>query len=141
MKNGRFKIGGRVIREADSRHNHKELTVSEILAKSSNVGTTKLALMLKDQGLFQTLKDFGFGQKTHVELPGEVGGILRSPPWRPHLLGNISFGHGLTVNALQVATAYAAIANGGEYITPRIIKKGCKHKHWRACSIARACET
>jgi cell division protein FtsI (penicillin-binding protein 3) len=122
-ENGHFKIGKRVIREADKKHSFKELSVTDILAHSSNVGTSKIALMMKDQGLFRTLKDFGFGEKTGVDLPGEAKGLLSSPPWRDHLTANISFGHGVAVTALQVANAYAAIANGGTLNRPHLVKE------------------
>ena len=56
-------------------------------------------------------------------MPGEVGGVVAKLPWRKHQLSNISFGHAMAVTSLQVANAYAAIANGGELKRPRIIKK------------------
>jgi cell division protein FtsI (penicillin-binding protein 3) len=122
-ENGVFKIGNRKITEADSKHNFPELTVSEILAHSSNVGTSKIALQMTDKVLYQTLLDFGFAQKTGVGLLGEARGLLSKPPWRDHLTANISFGHGIAVTALQVANAYAAIANGGDLNRPYIIKE------------------
>ncbi len=122
-ENGVFRIGGRKIKEADKKHYFKELTVSEIISYSSNVGTSKIALMMTDEVLHETLLDFGFGQKSGIGLPGEAGGILSKPPWRDHLTANISFGHGVAVTALQVANAYAAIANGGELNRPYIVKE------------------
>lgn len=122
-EDGHFKIGKRVIREADKKHAYKELSVSDILAHSSNVGTSKIALMMTDEKLFETLKDFGFGEKSGVELLGEARGLLSSPPWRDHLTANISFGHGVAVTALQVANAYAAIANGGVLHEPYLLKE------------------
>ncbi len=122
-ENGVFKIGKRKIKEADKNHYFKELTVSEIIAHSSNVGTSKIALKMTDKVLYQTLLDFGFGQESGVALPGEAHGLLHKPPWRDHLTANISFGHGVAVTALQVANAYAAIANGGELNRPYIIKE------------------
>ncbi len=122
-ENGVFRIGGRKIKEADKKHYFKELTVSEIISYSSNVGTSKIALMMKDNVLYDTLREFGFGEKTGVGLLGEAKGLLSKPPWRDHLTANISFGHGVAVTALQVANAYAAIANGGELNRPYIIKE------------------
>ncbi len=122
-ENGVFKIGKRTISEADKSHYFSELTVSEIMTYSSNVGTSKIALKMKDQLLYQTLIDFGFVQKTGITLPGEATGLLSKPPWRDHLTANISFGHGIAVTALQTANAYAAIANGGELNQPYIIKE------------------
>lgn len=119
---GRLKVGGRWIREADAQHEFGWLTVSEILAHSSNVGTAKIAIQLGAENLFATLKDFGFGTKLGIDLPGEAKGIVNPLPWRQHLLSNISFGHGLAVTPLQVASAYGAIANGGWIKKPYLIK-------------------
>ena len=120
---GRFRIGRRIIKEADKKHSFKELTVTEIITHSSNVGTSKIALQMKDKNLHKVLKDFGFGEKSGVGISAEAPGILHSPPWRDHLAANISFGHGIAVTALQVANAYAAIANGGTLHRPYLIKE------------------
>jgi len=122
-ENGRFKIGKRVIREAQKSHNFKELSVSEILAYSSNVGTAKLALEMGDQEVYENLLNFGFRQKTGVDIPGEAQGLVSKPPWKNHLTANISFGHGVAVTGLQVANAYAAIANGGVLHRPYLVQK------------------
>lgn len=122
-ENGVFRIGKRKITEADKKHSFPSLTVSEIIAYSSNVGTSKIALKMTDKVLYDTLLDFGFTEKSGVALPGEAAGLLREPPWRDHLTANISFGHGIAVTALQVANAYASIANGGELNRPFIIKE------------------
>lgn len=121
-ENGSFKIGKRVIREADSNHRFGTITATEILAYSSNIGTTKVAMQLGDEKLAKGLADFGFGSKLGVELPGEAKGILQPLPWHDHLLGNISFGHGIAVTPLQIANAYAAIANGGVLNRPYIVE-------------------
>lgn len=119
---GSFKVGDRIIREAESKEKFEDLTVSEILAVSSNVGTTKIAFKMGADKLRQGLLDFGFGQKLGVDLPGEARGMLLSLPWRQHLLSNISFGHGISATPLQVANAFAAIANGGVLNTPFIVQ-------------------
>lgn len=121
-ENGRMKVGDRWIREADEKHKWKDLTVSEVLAYSSNVGTTKIALKLGDQKLREYLEKFGFGQKSGVELPGEARGSLLPLPWRDHLLSNISFGQGMAATPLQVAAAYAVMANGGVWREPTLIR-------------------
>ncbi|MFK8138779.1 MAG: penicillin-binding transpeptidase domain-containing protein [Bdellovibrionales bacterium] len=120
-ENGRFKIGRRVIREADSKHKFKWLSTREILAKSSNIGTTKIAFELGSEELRNYLLNFGFGNKTSSDLPGETKGILPALPWSRHLLSNVSFGHGITATPLQIANAYAAIANGGVLNQPYIV--------------------
>lgn len=121
-ENGQFKVGDRIIREADQKHKWSHLTVSEILAFSSNVGTTKIAFDLGPELLQKYLLNFGFGAKTGVDLPGEQKGLLHELPWRPHFLANVSFGHGIAVTGLQVANAYAAIANGGTLNKPYIVQ-------------------
>lgn len=120
-ENGIFKIGKRIIREAEREHAQGLITVSEILAYSSNIGTSKIALKMGDEKLKESLVKFGFGQKTGVDLPGEAKGIMLGLPWKDHLLANVSFGQGITVTPLQMANAYAALANGGVLNTPYIV--------------------
>ena len=119
---GTLHIGKRTIKEADAKHRFESLTVSEILAFSSNVGSAKIGIKMGSAKLLETLKDFGFGEKTGVDLPGEARGIVQALPWHEHLLANIAFGHGIAVTSLQVANAYAAIANGGYIRQPYVVK-------------------
>jgi cell division protein FtsI (penicillin-binding protein 3) len=121
-ENGRYQIGNRVIKEAEIKEKWQNLTVSEILAYSSNIGTTKIAMDLGPESLRKGLIEFGFGQKSGVDLPGDSRGLMQALPWRQHLLANISFGHGIAVTSLQMANAYAAIANGGVLNTPYIVQ-------------------
>lgn len=121
-ENGSFKVDDRVIREADSHHSFGWLSVSEILAVSSNIGTSKIAFLTGDEVLRKGLMDFGFGSKLGVDLPGEGKGTLLPLPWRSHLLANISFGQGITATPLQIANGYAVIANGGILNTPYIVE-------------------
>lgn len=122
-EDGAFKIDGRVIHEADAQHKFKSLTVSEILSHSSNIGMTKIALKLGASEVSNVLNSFGFGSRTGVDLPAEAAGILQPLPWRNHLLGNISFGHGVAATPLQIANAYAAVANGGWLRRPYIVRR------------------
>ncbi|MFN7454061.1 MAG: penicillin-binding protein [Pseudobdellovibrionaceae bacterium] len=121
-ENGSMRVGDRIIREAEAKHKWSSLTTSEILAYSSNVGTTKIAFDLGPQLLRQGLLDFGFGAKSGLELPGEPRGSLANLPWRQHLMANISFGHGMTANSIQMANAYAVIANSGVLHQPYLIQ-------------------
>lgn len=118
---GVFKVDDRIIREAHSSEKFEDLTVAEILARSSNVGTTKIAFKMTQEMVRQGFSDFGFGQKLGVDIPGEARGTLHPTPWKKHLFANISFGHGMSATPLQVANAYAAIANGGVLNTPYIV--------------------
>lgn len=121
-ENGRMQLGKRIIREADQNHKWGWLSVSEILAFSSNIGTAKIAFQLGEETVRSGLEDFGFGVRSGVDLPGEARGTLLPLPWSDHLLSNVSFGHGVTATPLQIANAYAAIANGGLLKTPYIVE-------------------
>lgn len=84
------------------------------MAKSSNVGATRLALAMEPRDMWQTLSRAGFGAGTGSGFPGEVDGVLpHFFEWRDIHRATLSFGYGLSVSALQLARAYAAIANGG----------------------------
>lgn len=126
---GRMKIGDKWIQEAEKKDAFEWLTVSEILAYSSNVGAAKIAFDLGDQRLARGLTDFGFGAKTGIEVPGEARGILNPLPWRPHLLANVAFGHGIAVTPLQIVGAYTAIANGGLLKRPLLVHAVRPHDH------------
>lgn len=119
---GKIEIDKRVIRESDSHHTYDKLSTTEILANSSNVGVSKVALKMKDQLIFEEYKKFGFGEKTGIDVLGESKGIFATPPWRDHHKANISFGHGIAVTAMQMVNAYAAIANGGVLQQPTVLK-------------------
>lgn len=118
---GSFRVGDKIIHEAETKEAFANLSVSEILAVSSNIGTAKIGFQIGDKNLKQGLLDFGFGAKTGIDLPGESRGIVQATPWRQHLLSNISFGHGISVTPLQIANAYASIANGGKLNRPYLV--------------------
>lgn len=101
------------------------LPVSQILAQSSNICAAKIGLSLGEAKLYEGLRDFGFGQQTGAPLPGESSGILRprSRPWVQVETASASFGQGISVTNVQLAMATAAIANGGELMEARLIKK------------------
>ena len=120
-ENGHFRIGKRVIREAEADHAQGTITVSEILAVSSNIGTSKIALKVGDRKMMQGLQQFGFGERSGVDLPGEAKGITVRLPWSDHLLANVSFGQGITATPLQMANAFAIIAKGGVLNKPHIV--------------------
>ena len=125
---GAFRVGDRVIREADQRHAFGEMTTTEILSHSSNVGAAKIGLNLGASELRAGLESFGFGARTGIDLPGEAKGILQALPWRDHLVANVSFGHGVSATALQIANAYAAIANGGWLKRPYLVRAVRDHE-------------
>lgn len=118
---GRMKVGDKWIND-DTGHHYEWLTTTEILAHSSNIGAAKIGFLLGDNKLRKHLESFGFGQRSGLDLPGEAKGIMHPLPWRPHLLSNISFGHGISVTPLQLVMSYAAVANGGMLRTPLLVK-------------------
>jgi cell division protein FtsI (penicillin-binding protein 3) len=121
-ENGRFQVGDRIIKEAEAKEKWSQLTVAEILAYSSNIGTAKIGFQLGAQKLDQILSDYGFGQKTQVDLPGEARGIIKPLPWSQISLATTCFGQGIAVTAVQIANAYAAVANGGVLNTPYLVQ-------------------
>ncbi len=103
---------------------HEYLTVSEVLAKSSNIGMVKMALELGEEKLYEYAKNFGFGERTGVDLPGEISGLLRPlTRWSGHSIIAIPIGQEVGINALQSIRSMSAIANGGLLVNPHIVKK------------------
>ena len=118
----RIKVKGQ--QYADS-HDHpvERLTVAGILAKSSNVGTIKIAQKLGAERLHANMRAFGFGAKTGLGFPGESAGRLDAvKDWTNSSLPTIAFGQGMSANALQVASVYATIANDGVRVTPTLVR-------------------
>jgi len=117
-------IGGRTIREAHGRSAGEtdSRTVSEIIEKSLNVGTSLLAMKLGQKKFYHYITEFGFGKRTEVELPAESRGILNSiKHWTEPDIAMISFGQGVAVTPIQMVSAVSIIANHGEKIKPRIV--------------------
>ncbi len=120
-ENGSYRVGGRTIHD---HHPHGILTAEEVLKVSSNIGSAKIGKMLERKRLHSYLRDFGFGQKSGIDLPGEENGILRDPSrWFEIDLATISFGQGVSITPLQLAAATAAIANGGYLMEPYVVEK------------------
>jgi len=118
---GSYAVGPDVI------HDHKKyetLTVGEIIKYSSNIGAAKIGQQLGRKIFYQYLRKFGFGQTTGVDLPGEVPAELRPPNrWRPVDLAVASFGQGVAVTPIQLASAFAAVINGGKLYRPYLVEK------------------
>ena len=123
-KEGRIVVDGHEINEAESDKDYDWLTVGDILKYSSNVGTVKLAFDLTYPKLRGTLKKFGIGAKTGIELPGESRGIFNyTEKVTPLSLSNISFGQGVATTGVQILAAYSSISNGGYKVIPTVFKK------------------
>ena len=119
-ENGLWNFGGAAL------HDHRafsNLSVRDILIKSSNIGAAKLALSVGEQKFYEYIRRFGFGERTGIELPGEINGVIRPPrKWSKISITRIPMGHEIGVTPLQMTVAMATIANGGKLITPRIVK-------------------
>src|ERR1700681_2942330 len=119
-ENGVWNFGGSAL------HDHRpfgELSVQDILVKSSNIGAAKLACSVGEQKFYEYIRRFGFGERTGIELPGEISGLIRPPQsWSKISITRIPMGHEIGVTPLQMTVAMAAIANGGKLITPRMVK-------------------
>lgn len=105
-------------------HKYDKLTVREVLEESSNIGMAKLSDRLTSEQVYKYLRDFGFSNRTSVELPGETDGYLKKPAsfsgiTKPFM----SFGYEISVTPLQMITAYSAIINGGTLYQPYIVKE------------------
>ncbi|OAM52321.1 cell division protein [Methylovorus sp. MM2] len=117
---GSFKIGPATIHDA---HTEGLLTVSQVIQKSSNVGSAKMALTLEPQYLWSVFNRIGFGTPTHIGFPGEASGRLRNyKTWRPIEQATMSFGHGISLTLLQLARAYTVFANDGELRPVSLLK-------------------
>ena len=118
-QNGSIRIGRATIRD------HKPfgvLSASQVLEQSSNVGAIKIGLRLKEADFYETMRRFGFGARTGIELPGEARGLVREPKeWSGVSQATLSFGQEISVTPLQLATAISAVANGGLLQPPRIV--------------------
>ena len=107
----------------DSPHPVQHLSFSQVIQSSSNVGTIKVAERLGKEGLHEYLGRFGYGRKTGLNFPGESAGILPDPEkWWQTSLGTIAIGQGVAVTPLQMARAYATLANDGVEVPPNLIK-------------------
>ena len=111
---GRITIGGSTITDA---HPHGPLTVNEVIQKSSNVGTVKLAMQMQPHDMWEMYSQVGFGQKPQVPFPGVVSGKLRAyKTWRPIEQATMSYGYGLSSSLFQLARAYSVFAREGELV-------------------------
>lgn len=120
---GSIRVGRKTIREAEASHRFESVSIVDLIRLSSNVGTVVLQQKMGFPRVEDTFRRLGFGALTGVELEGESRGIFRSPRAEQRLeQATISFGQGIAVTPLQVATAYATLANGGMRVRPTILK-------------------
>jgi cell division protein FtsI (penicillin-binding protein 3) len=106
-------------------HNHGAVDLTHLLSTSSNIGAAKLGLGMSSEQLYDVLHRFGYGDSTQSGFPGESAGVMAPPQtWGMVKRGSISYGMGLSVTPLQLAQAYATLANGGKRMPPTFLKGG-----------------
>lgn len=120
--NGRLTITGSTIRDTRA---HGALTVAEVIQKSSNVGTVKLASMMEPRDMWEMYSHVGIGQRPQLPFPGVVSGKLRAwKTWRPIEHATMSYGYGLSASLFQLARAYTVFARDGELVPVTLLKTG-----------------
>ena len=118
-ENGTYRIADRTIHDD---HPHSRLTVSEIIKYSSNIGSAKIGFKMGEEKLSSYLRNFGFGGRTGIDLPGESPGNLKRH-WYGIDLATISFGQGVSLSTIQLASALSAVANGGNLMKPYLVEQ------------------
>ena len=125
---GKFKVGRRTIHDT---HEYGLLRLDEVLKYSSNIGCSKVVDRIGAERFHAVLKNFGFGSYSGIDYPHEPSGRLRPwQKWRPIDLCNLAFGQGVSVTAVQLVAAYAALANGGHLVTPHLVAKIVNGAGW-----------
>jgi cell division protein FtsI (penicillin-binding protein 3) len=114
-----LRVADRIVHDAEPRGT-ETMTVAQILARSSNIGAITLAEMLGKDRLLKWIHRFGFGSPTGIDFPGESAGLLPGY-WSGSTIGNVPIGQGISVTAVQLASVYAAIANGGIWLQPHLV--------------------
>ena len=133
---GKLKMYGMTIKDA---HPHGVLSVSEVIQKSSNIGTVKIAMKMPPKDMWEMYTQLGFGKKPQVPFPGSVAGRLRPyKTWRPMEQATMSYGYGLSTSLFQLAQAYTVFARDGEVVPVSLIKREDKVVGVRAISAQNA---
>jgi cell division protein FtsI (penicillin-binding protein 3) len=119
-ENGAYRIGRNVVHDTRP---YQWLSLEQIIQVSSNIGTVKLSENIGTKNLYDTLKSFGFGERTGIDCPGETPGMLSTyKRWTKIDNATIAFGQGISVSAIQLITAVSAVANDGILMKPYIVK-------------------
>ena len=119
VENGTWTVAGRTLHDV---HSEGRMSIADALRVSSNVGIAKAASRMSPRIQYETLRDFGFGTQTGIQIPGEVGGMLRKPErWSSQSPASLAIGYEVSVTPLQMAMAYGALANGGRLMQPLLV--------------------
>ncbi len=133
---GRITITGSTITDA---HPHGVLTVNEVIQKSSNVGTVKMAMQMQPREMWEMFTQVGYGQKPQLPFPGVVSGRLRPyKTWRPIEQATMSYGYGISASLFQVARAYTMFARDGEVVPATLMKATGQVQGARVISVENA---
>ena len=118
---GSLVVGPLVVKDA---HPHASLTLPEVIQKSSNIGTVRVAMRMQPRELWELFSSVGYGQKPQISFPGAVTGRLRPyKSWRPIEQATMAYGYGLSASLLQMARAYTTFARDGEVIPVSMLKQ------------------
>jgi cell division protein FtsI (penicillin-binding protein 3) len=116
-----IKRGDKTFRDSTP-HGGLNLTLHGVLTKSSNIGSIRAAELVGPRGLYDYLRAFGVGRDTGLSLPGESSGLLPDPAsWSQTTFPTLAFGQGMSVNAVQMASIFGTLANGGVRVAPRLV--------------------
>ncbi len=118
---GTYRLANQIIRDTKP---HDRLSFRDAMAFSSNIAFAKASVLIEPHDFYRYVRSFGFGMKTGIGLPAEEGGTLKAvSEWSGRTQGTMAFGHEISATPLQVALAFAAVANGGLLMKPRIVKE------------------
>lgn len=119
--NGKLKVGKMVVNDA---HPHKKLSAADVIKVSSNIGAARIEAKVGKEQTHRDIQNFGFGEETGIDLPGEAKGLLSSPQsWSDLQFVTIAFGQGIGATPIQMSMAFAALANGGKLLKPHVVKR------------------
>ena len=120
---GRFLYGGKILKDAHGDF-FGDLSVADVLVHSSNIGAAKIALKMGDAKFYEYVRRFGFGERTGIQLPGEISGLVNPPSrWDKITITRMAMGQSVAATPIQVIMAMATVANGGKLMTPQLTCK------------------
>ena len=123
LEGGHWNYGGKILKD-HGHGDHPNLDVFHVVVQSSNIGAAKLGMKLGEQRFYEYVRSFGFGERTGINLPGEVSGIVHSPKssgWNKLTITRMPMGQGVSVTPIQMVAAMSTIANGGKLMMPQIV--------------------